>query len=166
MGLIDEKQFKQFYTEAMPQVRTFIHAKCKDLELAQDIAQESFVKLWNNKEKIELPKAKSYLFTVANNLFYDHTRHQKVVHNYESIYRVDRDHVDPQYQIEMQEFKQKLDRTIDSMPDGVREVFLLSRVEKMTYAQIADSLELTVKAIEKRMQRALEIIATLNVPKF
>jgi DNA-directed RNA polymerase specialized sigma24 family protein len=48
------------------------------------------------------------------------------------------------------------------MSEAVREVFLLNRIEKMTYAQIADSLGLSVKAIEKRMQKALEIFSDLK----
>ena len=63
----------------------------------------------------------------------------------------------------MDEFKSKIEATLNAMPDGAREVFLLNRMEKMTYAQIADSLGLSVKAIEKRMQKALEIMATLKL---
>ena len=48
------------------------------------------------------------------------------------------------------------------MRQGAREVFLRNRIEKLTYAQIADNLGLSVKAIEKRMQKALEVFATLR----
>ena len=49
------------------------------------------------------------------------------------------------------------------MPENSKVVFLMNRMEKMTYQQIADSLNLSVKAIEKRMQKALEIMATLKL---
>ena len=62
----------------------------------------------------------------------------------------------------MEEFKHRLDTTLQKMSEAVREVFLLNRIEKMTYAQIADSLGLSVKAIEKRMQKALEIFSDLK----
>ena len=63
----------------------------------------------------------------------------------------------------MDEFKTELENTIQSMPETAREVFLLNRMEKMTYSQIAEAFGLSVKAIEKRMQKALEIMATLKL---
>ena len=63
----------------------------------------------------------------------------------------------------MEEFRIKLESTINNMPENSKVVFLMNRMEKMTYQQIADSLNLSVKAIEKRMQKALEIMATLKL---
>jgi RNA polymerase sigma-70 factor (family 1) len=163
MSIFDELSFELFYKEVFPQVRAFLFSKCRDIDIAEDLAQESFIRLWNNRAKIESAKARSYAFTVGNNLFLDHTRHQKVVQNFHQVrYINDRDIKDPQYLIEEDEFHKRLNNTIHSMPDGVREVFMMSRMEKMKYQQIADSLDLSVKTIEKRMQKALEILSTLK----
>ena len=160
-----EHEFKDIYLQLFKALRTFMFSKCSDLTLAEDLAQEAFVRLWHNKNKIDGGKAKSYLFTVANNLFLDHVRHHKVKSNYAAAFVTSKDVKDPQYYMEMEEFKQKLDLTIESMPDGAREVFLMNRMEKMTYQQIANTLELSVKAIEKRMQKALEVLSTLQMGK-
>ena len=165
MNLISEKNFKQFYIENFAAVRVFIYAKCNDPALAEDIAQEAFVRLWNNKEKVPVEKAKSFVFTVSGNLFLDHARHQKVKNNYKNGFEMRYEGDNPHFLVEMEEFKIKLEATIQSMPEGAREVFLLNRMEKMTYNQIAESLGLSVKAIEKRMQKALEIMATLKLKK-
>lgn len=162
MHFNSEKQFKQFYTTTFPLVRAFLFSKCGVMSLSEDLAQESFVRLWTNKDKVEVDKAKSFLFTVANNLFLDHTRHHKVISNYNQSFVLKNEVHDPQYLIEMEEFKTKLETTIQSIPEASREVFLLNRMEKMTYVQIADCLGLSVKAIEKRMQKALEILSHLK----
>jgi len=159
----NEQEFKEFYLECFPGLRIFIFAKCNNIELSEDIAQESFIRIWKNSDKIEKDKVRSYLFTVANNLFLDHIRHEKVKTNYTSAYTFRKDLVDPQYLIEMDEFRTKLESTINSMPENAKVVFLMNRMEKMTYQQIADSLNLSVKAIEKRMQKALKIMATINL---
>lgn len=163
MAFESENEFKKFYLECFTGLRIFIFAKCNNLELAEDIAQESFIRLWKNSEKIENDKARSYVFTVANNLFLDHVRHEKVKVNYKSAYIVQQEIKDPLYYIEMEEFRVKLEMTINNMPENSKVVFLMNRMEKMTYQQIADSLDLSVKAIEKRMQKALQIMATLKL---
>jgi len=165
MLLLSEDDFKKFYQEVFPSVRTYIFAKCNDINIAEDMAQESFIRLWNNRIKVHPDKAKAFVFTVSNNLFLDHIRHQKVKNNHVSGFVLIQDHNDPQFLLEMEEFRVKLEATIQSIPQASREVFLLNRMEKMTYNQIAESLGLSVKAIEKRMQKALEIMAGLNVRK-
>jgi RNA polymerase sigma-70 factor (family 1) len=166
MTLFEDNSFEHFYLEVFPQVRTFLFSKCQDYEIAEDITQEAFIRLWHHRTKIDILKARSFTFTVANNLFLDHVRHQKVVNTFIKVqYISDRDIKDPQYLIEVNEFHHKLNETIQSMPPSIREAFLLNRYEKMTYQQIADSLDISVKTIEKRMQKALEILALLKMPK-
>lgn len=162
MTPLSDQEFKQFYIDNFPKVQTFIFAKCGDLELAEDLSQEAFIRYWQNYMTIEPQKARSFLFTVSNNLFLDNIRHAKVKNNYSKAFQQVCNNQDPQYLIEMEEFKHRLDTTLQKMSEAVREVFLLNRIEKMTYAQIADSLGLSVKAIEKRMQKALEIFSDLK----
>jgi RNA polymerase sigma-70 factor (family 1) len=162
---LDDTNFQAFYKEYFSHVRTFVFAKCRDIDLAQDITQETFIRIWNNRTKVEVAKSKSYAFTVANNIFFDHVRHEKVERQYQQSFLVSIDKMDPSFHMEMKEYHQILENTIQNMPEGVREVFLLNRIEKMTYQQIADSLDLSVKAIEKRMQKALEMLSAFNIPR-
>jgi RNA polymerase sigma factor (sigma-70 family) len=68
------------------------------------------------------------------------------------------------YMIEMQEFDARLQKVLAAIPDGAREVFLMNRIEDMKYREIADRLGISVKAVEKRMSKALQIIREqLNV---
>jgi len=63
----------------------------------------------------------------------------------------------------MQEFKVRLESVIDNMPEKSRIVFLLNRIEKKTYAEIALQLGIGVKAVEKRMHRALQDFRKLEI---
>ena len=60
--------------------------------------------------------------------------------------------------VEMNEYEARLQEVIASLPDGGREVFLMNRLEDLTYQEIADRLGLSVKAIEKRMSKVLQIL--------
>jgi RNA polymerase sigma-70 factor (ECF subfamily) len=62
------------------------------------------------------------------------------------------------------EYEQKLMSVLGSIPEGSREVFMMNRIEDLKYKDIADRLGISVKAVEKRMSKALQIIREkLNV---
>lgn len=133
----------------------FVYYKCGDQQQAEDIVQDAFIKLWKNCAKVEFEKAKSFLFTVARNLFLNEVAHKKIVLQHQSIPKKESTNVTPQYLLEEQEFMKKLEDAIASLPEKQREVFLLSRIDKKKYSEIAEIVGISVKAVEKRMSLAL-----------
>jgi RNA polymerase sigma-70 factor (ECF subfamily) len=154
--LCDEKQFDLFYKKQINQVFRFIVAKNNNRDEALDIAQEAFVKIWENCNQFDLSKAKAYLLSTARNLFYNLTKHQNVVREYEKetpgIYM---DTESPESTMRQKEFKVKLEKAIANLTEPQREVFLLNRIEGKKYREIAELLDISVKAVEKRMSKAL-----------
>ena len=73
-----ESGFKAFYLEYAEGLRNFLYYKTGDVQQAADLMQEAFVRLWQKRTDVQPEKAKSFLFTVANRLFLDKVRHQKV----------------------------------------------------------------------------------------
>ena len=57
--------------------------------------------------------------------------------------------------MEEQEFKNQLEKAIEALPENQREVFLMNRIDKMKYREIAEALGISQKAVEKRMHKAL-----------
>lgn len=154
-SLCENKNFETIFRNYSENVRNFIFYKCGDLQQAEDLTQEAFVKLWENCSKIAIEKAKSFLFTVANNAFLNEVAHKKVVLKHKSTLTNNSTNITPQFILEEQEFMKKLNQTISDLPIKQREVFLLSRVEKKKYKEIAEIIGITVKAVEKRMSLAL-----------
>jgi len=154
--LCDEKQFDIFYKQEVNHVFRFILIKNKNKDEAFDIVQEAFIKIWENCNKFDLLKAKSYLFSIAGNLFLNIKKHEKVVRNYENnstnLYI---DTETPEDTLRQKEFKHKLEKAIGNLTDTSREVFLLNRIEGKKYKEIAKLLDISVKAVEKRMSKAL-----------
>ncbi|MEX0291534.1 MAG: RNA polymerase sigma factor, partial [Flavobacteriaceae bacterium] len=64
----------------------------------------------------------------------------------------------PEYLMEEKEFKDKLDRALDDLPENQRTTFLLNRIDGKKYAEIAEMEGVSVKAIEKRMHLALKAL--------
>ncbi|NER14394.1 sigma-70 family RNA polymerase sigma factor [Leptobacterium flavescens] len=154
-SLCDEEVFEKAYKEHIESLRNFMFYKCGDLDEAEDYAQEAFVRLWNNCEKVILGKVSGYLYTVANNIFLKAMLHKKVVLKYEQRPRAEKTSESPEFIMLEKEFLDKLQKAIADLPEGQREVFLLNRIDKKTYNEIAEMLGVSVKAIEKRMHKAL-----------
>ena len=157
--LCTESHFNSFYLEHMQSINNFAYYKCGDQAKSLDLVQEAFAKIWENCSKIDFAKAKTYLFTTVNNLFLNTVRHQKVVmaHAKAAPY-MDKTNLSPEYLLEEDEFKRKLEHVISDLNEEQREVFLLNRIEDKKYREIAELLNISQKTVEKRMSQALKIL--------
>lgn len=154
-SVCQEEVFRSVYEAQAEPLVNFIYYKSGDYSAAEDLMQDAFAKLWQECSKVSLEKTKSFLYTVVKNMFYNTVRHKKVVLRFEQRGHSQLSNETPQFLLEEAEFKQKLEAAISALPEGQREVFLMSRIEKMKYKEIAERLNLSVKAIEKRMHKAL-----------
>ncbi len=155
-SICEEKNYNQLFRNFYEPATKYIYYKCGNLQQAEDIVQNVFIKLWKLCASVSFYKAKSYIYTACNNLFLNDVAHQKVVLKHQRTIKENTDYESPDFLIEIDEFRQKLKTAINTLAIKEREVFLLSRVENKTYKEIAEITGLTVKAIERRMSKALQ----------
>ncbi len=161
-GVCADEVYKSVFFQHSEHLRNFLYYKCGNLNQAEDLVQDAFAKLWENCEKVVPEKAKSFLFTVANNLFINQANHQKVVLKFQSSQKENTDHQSPEFLLEEKEFKAKLESAINDLPEDQRVVFLMNRIDKKKYREIAEELNLSVKAVEKRMHKALMALRKIH----
>ena len=137
-------------------LRNYLYYKSGNQQLAEDLTHDAFSKLWENCAKVVFDKAKTYVYTIGKNLFYNQVKRKKVILKFEKSKASDQDHQDPQFILEEREFQLKLEKAISNLPENQREVFLMNRIDKMKYREIAEALNISVKAVEKRMHKALK----------
>ncbi len=130
---------------------------------AEDIAQEAFVRLWKNCDKVDLDKVAPYLYKIGYNLFIDHTRKTKKQSYVSFEYKEEKTREDGQYLMEVEEHRQKIEQCINGMSDGVKEVFILNRMEGKKYREVAELLDISIKTVEKRMSKALKIFGEIKI---
>ena len=152
-GICDESLFSTFFKNNVKSLRNYLYFKFGNEEQSNDMTQEAFIKLWENCADVPPEKAKSFLYTVANNASLNQIAHQKVVLNYTKNNTLnDRTNVNPEYIFEEEQFKVKLETAIANLTEGQRTAFLLNRIEGKKYAEIAEMLDISVKAVEKRIE--------------
>ncbi|MEM6719526.1 MAG: sigma-70 family RNA polymerase sigma factor [Bacteroidota bacterium] len=157
-SVCETENFDALFRKHSRTLRNYIFYKCGDVNLAEDLVQEAYIKLWKNCKKIPFANALFFLKRVANNAFLNVVKHQKIVLQHEQIKKLEVDVQSPEFLLEEKEFMQKLENAIASLSEKQREVFLLNRIDKKTYAEIAVFLDISQKAVEKRMHNALKIL--------
>ncbi len=154
-SVCDESIFNQLYKTHGKPVWRFIYYKCGDSAQADDLVQEAFVKLWQNCAKVSVEKAKSFLYTVCNNAFLNQVAHNKVVLKHARKQPKKTNYQSPEFLMEEAQFQEKLKNALEKLTEAQRTAFLLNRIEGKKYAEIAEMLNISVKAVEKRMSQAL-----------
>ncbi|MBA4318748.1 MAG: RNA polymerase subunit sigma-70 [Flavobacterium sp.] len=148
--------FSTFFKNHAKSLRNFLFYKYGNKDQAEDLTQEAFIKLWQNCASVPIEKAKSYLYTIANNSSLNEIKHQKVVLEYENNFSGnDRTSENPEFLLEEKQFKNKLLKSIEGLNETQRIAFLMHRIDGKKYSEIAVELNISVKAVEKRIHLAL-----------
>ena len=122
-----------------------------DTAMAEDLVQDSFVHLWQHREKTTREQAKSFLFIVARNQLVSHYRHEEVRRRYvEDLPDTDR-HESGSRQFEMKDVLQK---TLSRIPEVQKEVLLLRDWEGFAYKEIAEITRLSEQQVMVYLFRA------------
>lgn len=155
-ALCSEKVFRDVFDAQFKLLRNFLAFRFRDLERAEDTAQNAFVILWENCAILKPEQAKSFLFTTAIRLSLNAIKHDKVVSDFS--FRVkpqSAHHESPEFLLVENELKSRLEIAIGNLPEKQRTVFLMNRFENQSYTEIARLLDISVKTVEKRMHLAL-----------
>jgi len=155
MNGIDQAAFDQIFERWYDPIRNFIYYKTGDAFTAEDIAQDTFLKIWEKKHEIKEETVKALLFTIANNLFLNKLEHKKIQFKFIDSYQPNNNSEAADFELEMKQFDNQLQNALAQLDEKKRTVFLMNRIDDFTYNQIAENLGLSVKAVEKRMEKAL-----------
>jgi RNA polymerase sigma factor (sigma-70 family) len=165
-GVCQEQVFSTIFKTHVKSIRSYLFFKFGNQEQAFDATQDAFIKLWENCSEVSLEKAKSYLYKVANNLSLNQIAHQKVILKYETQSNSNAmNQENPEFLLEESQFKEKLQLAISNLTEAQRTAFLLNRIENKKYAEIAEMLGISIKAVEKRIHGALVSLRT-NIVEF
>ncbi len=155
-NVCDEKIFSSLFTKHSKDLHDFLYYKFGESFNPSDKVQEAFIKLWENCGKVTPNKARAFLYTVANNLSLNVATHKKVVLKYQQQPHKSSTHITPEHILREKEFNEKLQTAISNLTEAQRVAFLMNRVEGKRFKEIAELLDISTKAVEKRIYGALK----------
>ena len=157
-SICEEKTFTNIFQEYSETLHNYLFYKTGSQDLAYDLTQEAFTRLWQNCASVLFNTAKGYVFKTANNLLLNEYDHQKVVLKFQQNPAISHTNESPDFILEEKELKIQLEAAIAALPEKQRVVFLLSRIDKKTYQEIAEILDISKQAVEKRIYNALDAL--------
>ena len=155
-NICEEHIFSSIFTKHSKNLHDFLYYKFGELLNPKDKVQDAFIKLWQNCGKIAPDKAKSFLFTTANNLMLNETAHQKVVFKHQQTKPKMSTNETPEFIMQENEYNDKLQKALAKLTEAQRVAFMMNRVEGKRFKEIAELLDISTKAVEKRIYGALK----------
>jgi RNA polymerase sigma-70 factor, ECF subfamily len=150
-----ESLFRSSYVSLVRYAKTLI----KDQDTAEEIVQDLFFRLWQDRQKIKIESSlNGYLFRAVHNKCLHWINHQKVIERHENEIEFQRseNHDNPDDILNYKELQEKIVLILERLPERCGKIFCMNRFEGMKYSEIAEKLSLSLKTIEANMGRALK----------
>lgn len=164
----DERAYTAIYERYHALLYIYVYKKLQVKQESQDVVHDVLVYLWKNRatlpESVSLP---AYLYGAARNKAFDIFAHRKV----QDKYVVSLQNFIPTYSgtdhlLRENEIKAIIQKEIDALPPRMREIFQLSRRERLTNKEIAQLLSLSTHTVDTQIKRALKVLKSRLGPYF
>lgn len=156
----DERAFKTLFMRYFMRVRRFIDSLLQDHSTAEDLAQDIFLKIWQNRSSMDsVTNLNAYMYNASRNAVYQYLRHKLVIDRYNDIHTGLHTDISSGANVENDLFADDLimliKYTVDNMPPQRRSVYSLSRIEGHSNEDIADMLSISKRTVENHLTSAL-----------
>ncbi|MGE4586849.1 MAG: RNA polymerase sigma-70 factor [Mangrovibacterium sp.] len=161
-----EKALEQLYMLYFPRLYTFSLRITGDEDAANDVVQDVFIRFWETGGPDNFLHPGAFLYQMVRNASLNHLRHQKMLVRHherlreqllgEELYFLDMVGDEP-YQLIEKDLQERVAEVMEALPDRCRQVFRLSRMDGLKNKEIAEQLDISLKAVEKHIAKALRI---------
>ena len=158
----DKVAFKKLFFNYHDTLSRFVLYKVQDKDVAEDITQETFLRVWKTRHKLKPRKTFfSLIARISTNLCYDHFRHTEVRQRHETLIPINHNKRlnQPEEDVLGESLEFEIQKIVDTdLPEKCRQVFILSRIEKLSNSEISKVLGISVRTVENQIYRAIKIL--------
>lgn len=152
------KAFDAIFHKYSDKLYRFAFSLLKNDEDSKEIVQETFLRVWNNRQDIDISKSlKSYLFTISYHLIIDQLRFRLKDKKYRDfLYQYfDTNSFKINTSIDFNILNKQIEKAVEELPEKRKQIFKLSREKGYSHKEIAEKLGLSVKTVENQINRSL-----------
>ncbi len=152
----DYTAFEIIYSKHKTKIAQRLFRLLKSYDLVEDVLQELFIRLWNNRKIIDIEKPlEAYLYRIATNLVNDYFRNiSKDKKLAEELWKRISEIYNPFDEISQANADSELFRSIEKLPEQRKKVFLLCKIEKKSYAEVSRLLQISEAAVNDHITKA------------
>jgi len=147
------RRFRQWVEEYQDQAWTLARYMLKDPAEAEDVCQESFVKLWHHQSRIDAEKARPWLMKVVRNGCLDRIRRRRPEAELEGLAEADQA-PGPAEGLEQRDLGHRLKAAIEALKEPYRSLVVLRDIQEHSYEEVAGTLELSMSQVKVYLHRA------------
>jgi RNA polymerase sigma-70 factor (ECF subfamily) len=155
----DKAAFKRFYVYYFESLLRFCWRYVKSVSEAENIVQEVFADIWDDNRSWNPKRSvKVYLYQAVKNRAFDHLDHVKTRNSNEEkwmAYQLTENETEADHRVNNL-IRESVGRAVANLPDRCRMIYKLHRKDGLTYQEIADVMEISIKTVESQMSRALQ----------
>lgn len=155
----NEQAFNYVFNEYYKSLCQFSYSFIKDQDNAESLVQEVFIKIWEKREGLaQIDNLLSYLMVMVRNISLDYLRKEKVNLKLYSKIKPEESVNTTEEELSINEFEEKILKSVRDLPEKCRIAFELSRFENLTNKEIAGNMDISVKGVEALIGRSLKLL--------
>ncbi|MDR0659592.1 MAG: RNA polymerase sigma-70 factor [Prevotellaceae bacterium] len=153
--------YKQLFTTWYEPLCYYAFSILHNMDESEDIVQKMFCKLWDQRKETNIKTSiKSYLYRTVHNSCINKLKQTKIRAEHNQLYTYSKSEavINSDNNVEYSELQQQISRAIEKLPPKCREVFELSRLQQLSYAEIAEKLDISFNTVENHIAKALKLL--------
>lgn len=155
----DETSYRQLFNIYFPTLKRFAYCIVKSNEVAEEVASDAMINIWRNRQQLEAIKnIKVYLLVAVRNLCLNHLKKNasgQTVSLDDIDFRLSFDMADPEESFITSEMKRKLEAAVQTLPPRCKMIFKLVKEEGLSYKEVAELLNISVKTVDAHLVTAI-----------
>lgn len=158
------KAFKEVFTVLYPRLKSYCKLFVSETDKVEDLIQETFISVWDNKGSIKVNKSiESYFFVILRNKCLNHLKKKKLAATQVDLDMVKVEELQFLYQLDFtdkeersleEELVDSLKLAINDLPEKMKKVFTLCKLEGRKQKEVAEELNISIKMVEKHIANA------------